>query len=115
MKEAKVAIGVFDAFLFSVSGFLIVIMILILVILSVKMILKIEKKLTKIIKYYIRNTEETEESEEMLDPLTLILISAAVGAVYGNIHMRRIRRIGANVRHAGAWGHSWVSQQGFKK
>jgi len=43
-------------------------------------------------------------SEETLDPLTLVLITAAVSAVYGKTHLRRVRLVGAGARYAGAWG-----------
>ncbi len=93
--------GVTDAIVFAISGFSIVFLVLLLVIISIVLILKIEKVLTRTKKH---SDDIAEETEEALDPLVLVLISAAVGAVYGNIQLRRVRRIGSDVRHAGAWG-----------
>lgn len=102
--SSKVEInGVLDAIVFAVSGFSIVFLVLLLVIVSILVILKIEKILTQTKKPSGKIAEETEEA---LNPLVLVLISAAVGAVYGNIQLRRVRRIGADVRHAGAWGQA---------
>ena len=108
MNETKAAVnGVLDAFTFAVSGFSIVFIVLLLVIISVILILKAEKKLTGLGKH---SGHDAEEPEAMHDPLTLVLISAAIGAIYGNIHMRKVRRIGADTRQAGAWGQAGRSQ-----
>ena len=52
------------------------------------------------------NEANSKKLKETLDPHTLVLISAAVSVICGNIHVHRVKLISTDVRQAGAWGQA---------